>query len=234
MRRRTLDITFSIGGVLLAGLLVVLALVMNNRADFSKNYVRDELSAQDIQFTALDKLDPREKAFSNANTGCAIANAGKFVTTGRQAECYANEVIGGHLTWLATRLGMTQLADLDGKSFRELGVEQSNIKAKITEAETSGDPALAGLEQRLTDVGTLRSKVFEGTMLRNALLTSYGFGELGGTADKVATVSWAVAAVLLLLALAGFVHALVTPKDKVIVLADASNGKAQRKDLTKV
>ena len=43
MKRRTLDITFSVGGLALAGLLLVLGLVLQNQADFAKSYVKDQL-----------------------------------------------------------------------------------------------------------------------------------------------------------------------------------------------
>lgn len=235
MKRRTLDILFSIGGVGLAALLLILGLVMTNRADFAKSYVRDELKAQDIQFTALAKLDPREKAYSQARTGCAIQWAGQFVTTGRQAECYANEVIGGHLTWLATRSQMPQVAYVDGMSYRELGVEQGKIKTDIAAAQAANDqPKVTALKQKLADVTTVRDKVFQGTMLRNALLTSYGFSSLGETAGKVASVAYTVAGILLLLAIAGFVHALFTPRSKAFALPEPTNGKTAAKELAGV
>jgi hypothetical protein len=235
MKRRTLDLLFSMGGVVLALLLVILALVMSDRADFSKDYVSRELSAQDIQFSTRDKMDPREVAFSRERTGCYLDYAGQFVTTGKQAECYANEVIGGHMTWLATRLGMTQIADLDGKSFRELGLEQTDVKAKIATAQQNGDTAtVTQLNKRLTDVNTLRDKTFQGDMLRGSLLTTYGFSELGRTADQVETVAWWVAAVLLLLALAGFVHALLTPRNKAFAVPELNGKTRQTKEMTSV
>ena len=43
MKRRTLDITFSVGGLALAGLLLVLGLVLQDQADFAKSYVKDQL-----------------------------------------------------------------------------------------------------------------------------------------------------------------------------------------------
>jgi hypothetical protein len=223
---------FSAGGLALALLLVIMALVMSDRASFAKGYVARELKAQDVQFTARDKMDAHEVAFTKARSGCALRWAGQFVTTGKQAECYANEVLGAHLSYLPTRLGMTQLADLDGKSFRQLGTEQSDVKAKITAAQKAGDTATAtSLQTRLNDVTTLRDKVFQGTMLRNALLTSYGFSELGRTAGQVETVTWWVAAVLLLLALAGFAHALLTPRDKAFAAPEPMNGQAKKREL---
>ena len=41
MKRRTLDILFAAGGVLLAGLLVAIGVVLTSNANFANNYVRD-------------------------------------------------------------------------------------------------------------------------------------------------------------------------------------------------
>jgi hypothetical protein len=46
VKRRSLDVVFSVGGLLLAGLLPVLGLVLENQADFAKSYVTDQLSQQ--------------------------------------------------------------------------------------------------------------------------------------------------------------------------------------------
>ena len=45
MKRRTLDITFSVGGLVLAGLLLVLGLVLQNQANFADSYVKHQLSS---------------------------------------------------------------------------------------------------------------------------------------------------------------------------------------------
>ena len=50
MTRKKLDLIFSIGGVLLALLLLVLGLVLRNQSTFAKSYVRDQMSAQQISF----------------------------------------------------------------------------------------------------------------------------------------------------------------------------------------
>ena len=93
MKRRTLDIVFSAGGVALAGLLLVLGLVLTNQADFAKSYVKDQLTEQKITFTPVAGLAAEEK-----KADCLVVNAGQPLTTGKQAECYANEYIGLHVT----------------------------------------------------------------------------------------------------------------------------------------
>ena len=47
--------------MLLAGLMLVLGLVLQNQADFAKAYVHDQLAQQQITFTPADKLTDEEK-----------------------------------------------------------------------------------------------------------------------------------------------------------------------------
>lgn len=234
MRRRTLDIIISSGAVALAGLLLVLGLVLNNRGDFAKRYVADELMVQAITFPAAEDLNERDLAYTEARSGCLLRYAGEQVATGPMAECYANEYIGSHLTYLATRLGKASVADVDGLSYTQLGAEQGNIREQIAAATAAGSPALADLEQRLEDVSFVRQKMFEGTMLRSGLLTSYGFSQFGTTADNSAAVAFVVGGILLLLAIAGFAHAFRTPKSKAFALPEPENGRAARKEVVSV
>ena len=48
MKRRTLDVIFSAGGVMLAALLLVLGLVMQNQANFADTYVTDQQLVRDV------------------------------------------------------------------------------------------------------------------------------------------------------------------------------------------
>lgn len=59
MKRTTLDVVFSVGGLLLAGLLLILGLVLQNQADFAKSYVKNQLSEQKITFTPVKGLAPQ-------------------------------------------------------------------------------------------------------------------------------------------------------------------------------
>src|SRR3989304_4766068 len=146
MKRRTLDIILSIGGRGLAGLLVIVAVVLTTEGNFSKNYVKDQLSEQKITFTTLDKLAPDDKAYTEARTGCVIKYAGQPLppgnqagpprTTGKQAECYANEDLGGHLK--------KQPAGSSGLTCAEIGTAQTDLRAKIAAGKASGDPGVAG------------------------------------------------------------------------------------------
>ena len=195
MKRRTLDILFSVGGLVLAGLLLVAGLVLTSNANFAKNYVTDQLSQQNITFKSAETLTDEEK-----QAACIVEYAGQQLTTGKQAECYANNFIGLHLESTA-----------DGQTYAELGAPQAELRAQVQEAQQTNDPALASLQQELATITAQRDTLFRGETLRGLLLTSYGFSEFGAKAATAATVAYIAAALLALLGIAGLVHALRTP-----------------------
>jgi hypothetical protein len=205
MQRRTLDILFSIGGLLLAGLLAVLGVVLTSNANFANNYVHDQLSEQKITFTPEEGLSPEE-----AKADCIVANAGQPLTSGKQAECYANEYIALHLSEVA-----------EGQTYAELGSVQFGLQDQVAAAEESDDPQLADLQAQLDEVNGQRDTLFRGETLRGLLLTSYGFSQFGEKAEQAATVCYIVAALLFLLSIAGFVHAFRTPKSEPFAPAES-------------
>jgi hypothetical protein len=211
MRRRTLDLLFSAGGLAVAGLLLVLGLVMTSNANFAKRYVRDQLSEQNISFKTADTLTTEEKA-----SPCLVKYAGQQLTTGKQAECYANDFIGLHVKAIAK-----------GKTYADLGAPQSDLRAKVAAATKAGDPALKDLQDQLTAVTAQRETLFKGETLRGLLLTSFGFSVFGVKGEQVATVAYIVAGLLALLSMAGFVHALKTPKSKAFAAPQRLNGKVE-------
>ncbi|MBV1853913.1 hypothetical protein [Catellatospora tritici] len=195
MKRRTLDLMFSIGGLLIAVLLAVAGFVLKSNADFADDYVATQLRAQNITFKTADTLTDEERAQPGL-----VEYAGQRLSTGKQAEVYANEFIGLHLKGIA-----------GGKTYADLGVPQAELRAKVTEATKSNDPNLAALQQQLADVTAQRETVFKGETLRGLLLTTYGFSEFGTKAGQAALVAYLAALLLALLALAGFAHARTTP-----------------------
>lgn len=195
MKRRTLDLLFSIGGLGIAVLLLVAGIVLTSNANFAKTYVADQLREQHITFTAADKLSDEEK-----QSACLVKYAGQAMTTGKQAECYANEYIGLHIKGIA-----------NGQTYADLGGVQSQLRAQVAAAQAANDPGLADLQKQLDSVTAQRDTLFKGETLRGLLLTSYGFSEFGTKAGQAATVAYIAAALMLLLALAGFAHAWRTP-----------------------
>ena len=204
MKRKTLDVLFSGGLLVLAGLLLVAGLVLSSNANFANNYVTDQLSQQNITFKTADTLTDEEK-----QADCLVTYAGQKLTTGKQAECYANNFIGLHLKSTA-----------NGQTYAELGVPQSQLRTQIAQAETANAPNLAELQKQLADVTSQRETLFKGETLRGLLLTSYGFSEFGTKAGQAATVAYLAAGLMLLLAIAGFLHALVTPRSKAFAAPD--------------
>jgi hypothetical protein len=198
MKRKTLDILFSVGGLLLAGLLLIAGLVLTSNKNFANDYVTAQLSQQNISFKTADTLTAEEK-----EQACLVTYAGQKLTTGKQAECYANNFINVHLKGIA-----------GGKTYAELGDVQTQLRTQVATAQKNNDPNLADLQKQLTDTTANRETVFKGETLRGLLLTSYGFSEFGTTAGQAATVSYFAAGLLFLLAIAGFLHALVTPRSK--------------------
>ncbi len=204
MKRRTIDISISGGGLVLAGLLLVIGFVLTSNANFAKTYVADQLGQQKITFKQAGDLTDEEK-----KSECLVKYAGQPLTTGKQAECYANDFIGLHLKTIGK-----------GKTYAELAVPQNELRDKVAEAKKTNDPKLADLQQQLDAVTSQRETVFHGETLRGLLLTSFGFSEFGVKAEQGATVAYLAAAVLALLSIAGFVHAFLTPGTKGFAVPD--------------
>ncbi|MEP7054975.1 MAG: hypothetical protein ABI912_06975 [Actinomycetota bacterium] len=199
MKRRTLDIITSIGGLGLALVLLMAGLVLASNANFAKTYVKDQLGQQKIQFKTVATLTDEEK-----KAPCLTAFAGQNLTSGKQAECYANSFIALHVA-TATK----------GQTYAELGVPQGVARTALADA-TKADPNAANLPdltKALADITATRETAFKGETLRGLLLTSYGFSELGRKADQATGVAYLGAALMLLLALAGFAHAFRTSKE---------------------
>jgi len=201
MKRRSLDLLFSVGGVGLAVLLLVLGLVLTSNASFARTYVAGQMAEQRIAFKPAEKLTAEER-----ESECLVANAGKALTTGKQAECYANDFIGLHVKSTANANGLT---------YAELGDVQTGIRTRLAAAQTAGDPTVgADLQKQLTDTNTARESLFKGETLRGLLLTSYGFSVFGEKAAQFATIAYLAAGLLLLLSIAGFMHAFKTPENE--------------------
>ena len=185
----------SLAGLAAAGALVVLATAMMSNADFSARYTTDQLTRQRITFKAADALTDAERA-----RPCVVANAGKPLTTGKQAECYANDFIGTHIVGIGR-----------GRTYAELEGVRSELLAKIAAAQASGDPDLPKLQKDLGELTGQREAMFKAETLRGILLTSFGFSTLGEKVAEAATVAYAAAGVLALLSLGGLVVGMRTP-----------------------
>ena len=199
MKRRTLDMIFSAGGIAVAILLVLLGFVFKTNADFADSYVHDQLAQQKISFTAAEFLSDEEKAST-----CLIENAGTPLDSGKKAECYANDYIGMHLKGIG-----------GGETYATIGAIQTKAKTALTDATAANASNVDALKADLDKITGQRETMFKGETLRGLLLTSYGFSIFGEKAALAGMLSFLGAIVMLLASVAGFIHAFSTPKDKV-------------------
>lgn len=206
MKRRTLDLSFSIGGILFGGLVLVLGLVLQNQANFAENYVKDQLGQQRIEFTAVDYLHGEQD-----DAPCLVNYAGTPLDSGKKAECYANEYIAFHLASAATEAGY------EGETYASIGTIQRGLATDLQTAKDAGTDTTK-IDASLAAVNSLRDTMFKGETLRGLLLTTYGFSIFGDRAALAAMICFIGAALLVILSLAGLVHFKMTPPDKVVSL----------------
>ncbi len=228
MKRRTLDFIFSGGGVLLAVLLLVLGFVMQDQYNFAKDYVKGELGAQKITFatelkdvSALKDANgkPVNEATWQSGSKCLVENKGKLMETGKQAECYAKYYIGLHMRNSAYGAYTVPANGFADDTYATIGAKNTTLKAVYDKAladKGATDPATVEAKKQWDAGVSLRSTFQTGETLRGLLLTTYGFSIFGDKAGLVATVLYGLAALLAVLSVAGFVHAFLTPPDKVL------------------
>lgn len=131
------------------------------------NQVHDELVAQQISFPAADQiktggaLDPAEFPKEIRD------QAGNQVSDGNQARIYANDFIGIHL-------GKTA----NGLTYSTIGTKISQLQAQQAQLSKT-DPQYTALQNQITTLQSQRTTLFQGEMLRGALLNSYGWWQFG-------------------------------------------------------
>ena len=155
-----------------------------------------------------------------------VKYAGQQLTTGKQAECYANDFIGLHVKGIAA-----------GQTYADIGVPQAALRAQIA-ALPAGDPTTAGLQTQLATITAQRESLFKGETLRGLLLTSFGFSVFGVKGGQVATVAYGASLLLMLLSLAGFAHAFRTSTEEAFAPTTErdvkTNGRRRDAPLAKV
>jgi hypothetical protein len=210
LKRRTLDIIFASGGLVVAALLLVLGFAISTQYQFATDYAATELSAQKITFTAADKLTAEEKSWKPGSV-CLVENAGQLMTTGAQAECFAKYYLALHMETSAINAGFP------GATYATLGATRTDLSTQVAAAKAKGDTTgAADLQKKLDSATSLRTTMQTGETLRGLLLTVYGFSVIGEKAGFAATIIYGLAVLMAALSIAGFVHAFVTPKDEVV------------------
>ena len=210
MRRRTLDLIFASGGIVVAALLAVLGFALSTQYAFATDYVKTELGAQKISFATADKLTAEDTSWKPGSV-CLVTYAGQTVETGAQAECFAKYYIAMHMSNSAINAGFP------GATYATLGTTQTDLRAQISSAKAKGDTTAAtDLQKKLDAATSLRSTMQTGETLRGLLLTTYGFSVLGDMAGLAANLIYALAIIVVGLSIAGYVHAIFTPKEEVV------------------
>jgi hypothetical protein len=186
MQRRMFDFLASAVGLVLVVVLVVAGVLLLWGYNFTTTNVHNQLAEQQIYF-------PTRAQFAQAAPGTEITPAmipyleqyaGQELTTGAQAEAYANHFIAIHLSEMP----------------------YGGVYAKVSAASLA-DPSNAALANEV-------QLSFRGTTLRGLLLEAYGFAEMGTIALWAAIAAFILAAVMALLTGFGFWHARKTPADK--------------------
>jgi hypothetical protein len=172
MKRRTFDVLVSSVGLFLAAVLVVAGGLLTWAHNFVGDEVHKQLSQQQIFFP------PKDSPAIQAPEFAAMKKyAGQQLTTGAQAETYADHFIANHL--------------------KEIGGGQTYAQLSAQAQANPTDTALAG------KVDTM----FKGETLRGLLLNAYAFGTMGTIAGIAAIASFGAALVMLVLGGLGLRHA---------------------------
>ena len=172
MRRRAFDMIASIVGLGLAVILFVAGGLLSWAHSFVGDQVHRQLSQQQIFFPAKNS-----EAIAAPQFAPMKQYAGQQLTTGAQAEVYADYFIANHLKAIG-----------GGKTYSQLS----------TQAQANPDDAALAAK-----VETM----FKGETLRGLLLNAYAFGKMGTIAGIAAICAYVSGGVMLLLGGLGLWHA---------------------------
>ena len=190
MKRRTFDILVAMGGLFLAVTLIVSGALLTWAHDFVGNEVHTQLAAQQIFFPPAGSPATKAPVFAAMRQ-----YAGQQLTTGAQAETYADHFIANHLIEIG-----------GGKTYAQVSSEA---------LASPGNAKLAATAKTL----------FQGETLRGLLLNAYAFGTMGMIAGIAAIAAFIAAAVMLLLSGLGLMHARRTSPAAEILSGHPANGR---------
>ena len=195
MRRKTFDLILTMGGAGLVVVLLAAGALGLWAVNWTNTNVHNQLAAQKIQFPPAAALatakNPPPGGFSEITPAMVPylkPYAGQWVTTGPQAETYADHFIYNHLQQIGG------------------GLTYSQLSAKAM-ALTPGSAAYTAAESTV-------ETVFKGTTLRGLLLEAYGFWTLGEVALWASIVAFILAGIMALLSVLGFAHWRRTSEDQ--------------------
>ena len=189
MKRKTFDGILTIVGAGLTIFFIVAGSLGLWAYSFANSNVHNQLAQQQITF-------PPASAFAHAAPNTEITPdmipvvsqyAGQQLLPGKQAEAYAAHFIAVHLNEIG-----------GGKTYSQLSAEAMALP--------KGSPEYIAAEAKV-------DTVFKGTTLRGLLLEAYAFWQMGQIALFAAIACFALAAVMLIFTILGFVHMRRTPAD---------------------
>ncbi len=193
MNRKSFDKIASIIGLLLAGFLIIIGGILQYGGNFATDQVAAQLEPQAITIPS-ENGDP--KATDDVMKFFAD-NGGMVMTTGRQAQMYADHYIGFHLSAMPT--------------YAAASSENRAAAGALAKNPTDADLQAAAKQAS----GTVET-VFKGEALRGMLLNAYAFGTLGQISMVASYASFAGALIFLILALLGFAHLRRADTDSII------------------
>ena len=174
MRRRTFDALATMAGVVLAVVLAIGGGMLLWGHSVISTDVHTQLAAQKIVFPPAGSAPIKE--LPAADAAAMSAYGGQLMTTGAQAQTYADHFIAVHLT----KIG-------GGQTYSQLSAK-SLAQPKNT--------ALAAQVQTM----------FRGETLRGLLLNAYAFWKMGQIAFIAGIAAFAAAGLLLILSILGYAH----------------------------
>lgn len=182
MQRKSFDRTVSYIGLTLTVLLIVSGSLLTWAHTFVSHEVKTQLSQQQIFFPA--KGSP---AIAAPQYAAMTKYAGQQLTTGAQAQTYADHFIANHLKVIG-----------GGKTYSQLSTQ--------AQADPSNTKLAATVET-----------VFKGETLRGLLLNAYAFGTMATIAGIAAIAAFVGALVMLLLAGLGLWHSGRVDSDETVM-----------------
>jgi hypothetical protein len=174
MRRRTFDALATMAGVVLAVVLAIGGGLLLWGHSVISNDVHTQLAAQKIVFPPANSAPIKE--LPAADAAAMNQYGGQLMTTGAQAETYANHFIAVHLT----KIG-------GGQTYSQLS------------AKSLAQPKNTALAEQV-------QTMFRGTTLRGMLLNAYGWWQMGQIMLISAFVAFGAAVLFLILSGMGFWH----------------------------
>jgi hypothetical protein len=171
MLRKTFDALATAGGLIVTAILIVAGSLLLWGHSFVTSQVHTQLAAQQIYFPANNSPAIKAPEFAAMHQ-----YAGQLMTTGAQAEVYADHFIANHLKVIG-----------GGKTYAQLS-------------------AASLAQPKNTVLAAQVQTVFRGETLRGLLLNAYAFWKMGQIMAFAAIAAFTAAALMLILSGLGIAH----------------------------